>query len=391
MKDKLDIFLVAGEASADSHAASLILELKKIKPHLSFFGVGGKELSRVGMEVILDSSKVNVVGMTDWMERMAQVILSYLKISKLLSSRRPDLAILLDLPDFNLRLSRKLKKLGVPVVYYISPQVWAWRKYRVRTIRERIGKMITILPFEQDFYRNHGVDATFVGHPLAESTLPKSSHRPHAQVTSEPRIAILPGSRPSELRYHAPIVRSLIQKLKDTYPDVHISIPIASTLSIDTVRKQLRVQGVDFTHEPAPSLFQWADIAVVASGTATLEATLTGIPFCIYYKISRTSAFCMDYLFQYRGYVGMPNILAGRQIVGEYLQQFAKADLLFAECRKLIDDALYRRSVLRNIEGCRKLLGPPGASARAAHEILSFFNVESNPTTEQVFAPHFLR
>jgi lipid-A-disaccharide synthase len=306
----IKVLLIAGEASSDLAASGLVKELKRRNPDFEFFGVGGKKLSQEGMEIVVPSERLNVVGIADWWDKAKDIWLSYRKVIKAIETKRPDLAILLDLPDFNLRVAKKLKILKVPVVYYLSPQVWAWRKGRINLIKDRVSKMLVVFPFEKDFYQKEGVAVDFVGHPLVESVQPRKRYRDQAVIQKAPRITLLPGSRKSEVRYHAPLLKKLIQLLKKEYPDCQIQVPVASTLSPDWVTKSLGISPSELVTNSWDS-FHWADLAVVASGTATLEAALIGTPFALFYRVSPSSAWIFKHFVKYSGFIGMPNILLG--------------------------------------------------------------------------------
>ncbi|NDG27924.1 MAG: lipid-A-disaccharide synthase, partial [Proteobacteria bacterium] len=272
------------------------------------------------------------------------------------------------LPDFNLRLAKNLKKLGVPVVYYISPQVWAWRKGRVKKIKQYVDKMLVVFPFEKDFYEKEGIDVEFVGHPLLERIEPRKRYRDQAVIQKTPRIAILPGSRKSELRYHAPVLRKLIVKLKQTYPGCEIKVPLASTLSKEMITKALNIEPAQVALQSWDTL-DWADVAVVASGTATLETALIGTPFCLFYKVSSSSAWLFRNWIKYRGFLGMPNILLKRLVVKECFQENATSEKIFAEVKHLINSGPSRLNMVSSLLTCRQILGGKGASARAARVV----------------------
>ena len=384
---KQEILIVAGEASADMHAAHLVQELKSLIPDAQYFGVGGRALAAEGMEILIPSSDLNVVGLADWREKLASVFAKFKALKKETSRRKPVLAVLLDLPDFNLKLSKHLKKIGVPVVYYISPQVWAWRRYRVRTIRKNIERMLVLFPFEKAFYEAHGVDAHFVGHPILENVESRTAHRSQDEVVRAPRIALLPGSRTSELRNHCEILKRLATGLKELYPDAQLRVPVASTLPWADVIAAFANSPITVTEQDSRETMRWADIAVVASGTATLETAIVGTPFCLFYKMSRTTAWLIKNVVRYRRFFGMPNLLHGREVVREFLHENATADALLQECRSLIGDERYRHKMAEDLAQCRSLLGEPGASRRAALQIHQVLRAQPARKASLVSAP----
>jgi lipid-A-disaccharide synthase len=367
----LDILMVAGEASADLHGASLVRELRELQPEAHFFGVGGQQLVAEGMEVCIPAERLNVVGGADWADKVADVLRAYRSLKQEITRRRPAVAVLLDLPDFNLRLARFLKRQGIPVVYYISPQVWAWRKYRVNAIRRRVDRMLVVFPFEKKFYDKHGVKAEFVGHPLLEQVSRRSKYRAQPEVLAAPRIALLPGSRPSELRYHAPLLRELAVALKKLYPNCELRVPVASTLTVEEVDSHFAGAPVEVLGGDSRQTIEWADIAAVASGTATLETAIIGTPFCLFYRMSRSTSWVIRHLIRYRRFFGMPNLLHGKEVVREFLHDKATVHAILRECRWMIEDERYRVALADQLAACRTLLGDPGASRRAALSIFS--------------------
>jgi len=381
------VLIVAGEASADLHAAHLLTELQRRRPELRCFGVGGQRLAALGMDITVPAEKLNVVGMADFREKFREVLGAYRAVKREIQLRRPQMAILLDLPDFNLRLARFLKRQGIPVVYYISPQVWAWRSYRVRTIRKHVEKMLVVFPFEKTFYDAHGVNASFVGHPLLETLQVREQFRSQSEVLAAPRIAILPGSRTSEVRHHAALLQGLCERLAQAYPNAEIRLPLASTLTEAQVRVQIPHAGVKITSGDARETLVWADAAVVASGTATLETALLGTPFCLFYRLSPTTAWAVKHVFRYRKYFGMANLLLQREVVREFIQAQATSENLFQECRWMIESPEYRTRLTRDLAQCRRLLGDAGASERAAQEVLKV--LDARPPVEAQLAPRF--
>lgn len=365
----MKLFLVAGEASADLHAAMLLQELKKLDPRLYCYGVGGPRLKAEGMNIVVPASALNVVGISDWFDRAGEVVRAYRRLVRTIREDPPDGAVLLDLPDLNFLLAKKLKALRRPVAYYISPQVWAWRRYRLRKIRKYIDKMLVLFPFEESFYRRHGVDAEFVGHPLAESLPFRTNWRPFEERLAAPRIGILPGSRKSEIRFHGEVLARFVEKMKSKFSSATFHVPVAPTLSRSFVAEKVAGEGVNLYEKPAYEVLQDCDIAVVASGTATLETALIGIPFCLFYRVSRSSAWIFRTFVRYKNFIGMPNLLLGKEVVREFFQEEANGENLFSQCVRLLEDESYYREQIAALSRCRDLLGPQGASKRAAQRI----------------------
>jgi lipid-A-disaccharide synthase len=374
--DNLSVLMVAGEASADLHGAALLRELKKINPALTCFGVGGSHLSAEGMEVVIPAARLNIVGVTNLVGKLSDVWRSFSQLCQLARGRRPAFAVLLDLPDFNLRLAKKLKAMQIPVIYYISPQVWAWRRYRVKQIRKFVDRMVVVFPFEKAFYESQGVDVEFVGHPLLESIRSRSSYRSAEEVKAAPRIALLPGSRKTEIAFHLPLLKEIVSDLLRRYPNATFRLPLASTIPREQIQAAAFGAEVSLEDGGAREILAWADLAIVASGTATLETALVGTPFCLIYKVSRSNAWLYRAIVRWRGFIGLPNLLLGRGVAKEFFQKEATPTKISAECIHLIEDADYHRDMARDLLSCRTILGSEGASERAARHILQ---VISNP------------
>lgn len=364
----LDLFLVAGEASSDLHAAQFLREFKRLHPEVRCFGVGGKALQAEGMEIIVPASQISAFGSTDWLDRASEIVGGYKKTVRTVEKRRPDIAVLLDLPDFNLRIAKKLKALRIPVAYYFSPQVWAWRKYRVKHIQKIINKMLVAFPFEKKFYEENGVNVEFVGHPVLETLEPRAQTRANAEIQNRFRIALLPGSRKSELKRHAPLLVPVIERIKEHYPESEIRLPVANTLSLEEIRGAFKEvsDSLEFVEGEANEVMSWADVALVASGTATLECAVIGTPFALFYKVSALSSFLYQLLVTYKGPIGMPNILLGKVVAKEFFQKKAEPEAIWTELKRLLDDDKARLEMTQSLLECRTILGEKGASQRAA-------------------------
>lgn len=368
---KFDLFLGAGEASADLHAAKVLSILRERHPNLSSFGIGGEEVRAQGTDLVVAAKDLSLFGLTNLFSQAPRIWKSYKKIVSEIERRSPRVALLLDMPDLNLRLAAHLKSRGTKVVYYISPQIWAWRRYRIHKIKRLVDKMLVVIPFEEKFYRDHGMAAEFVGHPLLESLTARSEYRPQAEVLAAPRVALLPGSRPSELRHHLPKLNQVVARLRDTFPKAEFRLPVPSTLSVAAVKEQtdscIRVESGG-----AIDILKWADAALIASGTATLESALVGTPATLFYESTRWNGWIYHNLIRYKGYVGLPNLLLDEEAIREFTQERATVDQLTKEARRLIEDEAYRTEQTGKLRLCRAKLGTPGASQRVADWISSY-------------------
>ncbi len=369
---KIKVMMVAGEASADIHAAALMRELKSIYGNLFVFGAGGKGLREQGARIDVTAESLSIVGITGWWDKLGGALRSFRLLVNLAKKEKPDAAILLDLPDFNLMLARRLKRLGVPVIYYISPQVWAWRRYRIRKIKKNVDKMLVLFPFEKEFYDRYGVSSEFVGHPLVEQIKPRDFPRCSSEVRQAPRIALLPGSRTNEIEHHGAILKEVVKLMRKEFPLAEFRVPVAPTLEKAFVESYLSEEATSFCEASAQETLRWADIAVVASGTATLETALVGTPFCLFYRVNAINAWIWRALAKYKGFIGMPNLLLGRQVVKEFFQELAQPSLIATECIRLLNDSDYRASVILSLKECRMGLGSEGASRHAAESVKKF-------------------
>lgn len=369
------LLVVAGEASADGIAAGILGQLKTHFQGLEFFGVGGEKLRQLGMDVVVRSDQVNLVGLSEWLDRWLEISAHFIRVENLIESHRPEAALLIDLPDFNLMLAGQLKRAGIPVIYCNPPQVWAWRQYRVWKIRRRTDRLLVQFPFEREFYQKHGLDAVYTGHPLCTKMPWRETLRSQGDILASPRLALLPGSRHSELRHHGPVLGQLASELAARFPRVQFKLPLASTLQENEVRAALGTTLIEIVRSPAQEVFAWADAAAVCSGTATLEAALTGVPLCVFYRMDASSHFMGRHIFRYRGALGLPNVLAGKTIVPEFIQNQMTAEQVGNCLAQLLTDATVREQMRRELLSCRNLLrveaSPEQVAARAVIETLN--------------------
>ncbi|WP_345933158.1 lipid-A-disaccharide synthase [Granulicella sp. WH15] len=395
MKPNPRIFLSAGEASGDHYGAQLIAALRLALPASTYTGLGGLEMQSQGQQRVVRAEDVAHMGITEVVRHAPYIYSQYKKLVRSIEQQRPDLAVLIDFPDVNFRLARELKKRGVPVVWFVSPQLWAWKRRRLRWVQERVSRMLVIFPFEAEFYRNRGVDAEFVGHPLAELPLPsvsREAYAAHYQLDpAKPWIALLPGSRWREVEANLPAMVEMACQ----YPrDVEYILPVAST--IDLKRLKDFVAGwishppgvaagpLPYIHlvDDAREALHHARASIVASGTATVQAALIGNPFVVVYRVSRLTYALAKYLVQYPPEIwaqdnldsagnlpiAMPNLIAGRRIVPELLQERFNPKTLSEELKPLLEDTPRRTRMLADLAELRAML-TPAATATAIERV----------------------
>ncbi len=383
MVDHKKILVVAGEASGDHHAARLISAIKEQEPRAEFFGIGGEAMAAQGVRILCPASELAVMGLSEVVARLGVVLQALRDVGRALKTERPALTILVDFPDFNFWVARLARFYRVPVMYYISPQVWAWRTYRVRTIARLVDRMVVIFPFEADFYRERGVPVTHVGHPLME-TLPRLSDRHEllAQWGLDPAcltVALLPGSRASEIERHLPAMLKAAVLIQRAVPQVQFVLPLASTAPAELVEKMVIEVGVGTGFKPALTIklipgqsyeaLSAAHLAVVASGTATVEAALAATPTVIVYRVSPLTFRVGRWLVRVP-HVGMANLLAEERLFPELIQDDFTPERLAREVLDLLGDRGRLQAIRQGLARVITRLHGPGASARAAQVAL---------------------
>ncbi len=391
-------FLSAGEASGDHYGAQIIAELARRHAGASFFGLGGREMEAVGQERVVRAEDVAHMGITEVIRHAPKIYGAYRRLVGSIKKRRPRAAVLIDFPDVNLRLARELKALGIPVVYFVSPQLWAWKKKRLKWVQERVDRMMVIFPFEEPFYRNRGVNATFTGHPLAELPLPAGTREEYARrhgLNAERRwVALLPGSRAKEVLANLPAMIEAAGWLDGEAPArFEFLIPVASTISPELIDSQIKgwfssFQGRDLTVRfvPVPdareALFH-ARASVVASGTATVQAAVIGNPFIVVYRVSPTTFRLAKRLVSYPAEIlaevdaagnlpiAMVNLIAGRRIVPELLQERFTAEGVAEALRPLLGETAERARMIEELAEMRRglVVSERGATAQVADAV----------------------
>jgi lipid-A-disaccharide synthase len=371
------VFIVAGEASADTHGAKLVRELKAARPDAQVFGVGGKAMREAGADCIVEASEMAVAGLTEVLWALPRLLGIARKLLRAVDERKPAVAVLIDHPDFNLRLAKKLKARGVRVVYYISPQVWAWRQKRVEVIRQRVDQMLVILPFEQAFYEKHGVAAQFVGHPFIEE-LPEKPSAPAARAAlglpaQGPLVALLPGSRRKEVVRHLPVMLEGLRLLRERLPETRALLPVASTIPRQLITDAVQRAGVEveILEGNATQALSAADAAVVCSGTATLQAALLERPIVVVYRVSWLTYQILKRMIKV-AHIAMVNLIAGRALVPELIQHAFTAANVARELERLLTDREARAQLTSELSAIRQKLGQGGTSIRVARVVAGY-------------------
>ncbi|KFE66974.1 lipid-A-disaccharide synthase [Hyalangium minutum] len=375
MNSAPQILVVTGEASGDAHAAELVAALQARRPDLRFFGMGGSKLAARGVEILYGAHEVSVMGITEVLPKIPRILQVLKGIAAAAAERRPTCAILVDIPDFNLRLAAKLKALGVPVAYYVSPMIWAWRRGRVKTIRKLVDRMLCILPFEEAFYRDSGVDARYVGSPVVEQVPAPSSAADFRQrlglSVEAPTLALLPGSRMSEIRRLLPDMVRAAKQLSAERPGLQIVVPVAPTIAREEITSRFEGSGLSpqLIDGRAPEVVGASDAAIVASGTAVLESGLMQRPLVVVYRVSFIT-YLVGRLMLKVAHVSLVNLLANRRLVPELLQGDMTPERIASEVRRVWEPGPPREEMLRGLEEVRGRLGGPGAAERAAEAVL---------------------
>lgn len=366
-----NVLIVTGEASGDMYGADLVKEMLRIYPDLRFYGIGGNKLKEAGVELIADAAQISVVGLTEVFSKLS----TFLKVIKILKNKldalKPALVILIDFPDFNLNIvARQAKKRNIKVFYYISPQVWAWRKGRIKQIKKLVDKMAVILPFEGDLYAENNYPVNYVGHPLVDIVRVNISQgearRKLGLSEDKTTIGLLPGSRTAEIKSLLPEMMQAARILKKNIKNVQFVLPKADTLDAAIINEIISKYDIEIkiiagrTYEA----ISCCDLAVVTSGTATLETGLLGVPMIIVYKVSLLSYLIGRLVINVKN-IGLVNIIAGKTVVPEFIQKAANGRQIAAEALAILEIERYEQ-IKKELSAISAKLGNPGAAARAA-------------------------
>jgi len=364
------ILVSAGEASGDLYAALVVEELRRLEPNAEFFGCTGPRLRAAGVRTVVDAASLAVVGLLEVVHHIPRIYGEYRKLVAAAEKERPDLAILTDSPDFHLRVARKLHRQGVPVVYLVAPQVWAWRKGRLREMRRTLKHLLCIFPFEEEFFRREGVPATYIGHPLAGLVRPALTRdeffKKHRLPAGRRIVVVLPGSRRGEAARHLPALAEAADRLYREHA-VNILLPASVTTGADFFRERLGDSPIRVIEGESWDAMAYADLALAASGTVTVEAALLGTPMVTFYKVTPVSWMAGKSLVKVPFY-SMVNLIAGRPVVPELMQGQMSGESLAREANRLLSNSAAREEMKAGLASVKEKLSQGGlaAPARAA-------------------------
>ena len=367
------ILVSAGEASGDLYAALVVEELRRLWPDTEFFGCTGPHLRAAGVTTIVDSASLSVVGLVEVVAHLPRIYGEYRKLLAAADEKKPDLAILADSPDFHLRVAKQLHARRVPVAYLVAPQVWAWRKGRLKTMRRVLRHLLCIFPFEEQFFAEEGVSATYIGHPLASLVKPALSKdaffRKHGLDLTRPLIAVLPGSRRGESARHLPALMEAAERLVHDRPGerpLNLLLPASATTGAAFFRERLGKSPIRVIEGESWDAMAHADLALAASGTVTVEAALLGTPMVTFYKVTAAS-WAMGKMLVNVPFYSMVNLIAGRAVVPELMQNQMTGERIAQEARRLLTDPVARGQMQSGLAEVReKLSGGGNAPQRAA-------------------------
>lgn len=361
----------AGESSGEQHAANMFNELKSLLPGISGIGMGGAKMQQAGIDVHFDSSEIGVIGLIEVLKHYREIHGALKLMCNLVVSEKPDLLVCVDYKEFNLKLARFAKKQGVKVLFYVSPQVWAWRPGRVVTYGKAIDMMAVIFPFETAYYEAENIPVKYVGHPSVDKVHPIRSRdedfKQFSLQSDSPVVGILPGSRINEIKRMLPVMIAAAKKLAQFHDNIQFLLPQADSISDELLLAYTLNSGIDITitkNQPYDTI-QCCNVVMTTSGTATLEIALLEIPMVISYKLSPLTYFIGRFLVTTK-YIGLPNIIAGKSIIKELIQNMATADNLAKEVNLILQNKPYQQQMLLDLAGVKEKLGQGGGSKNMA-------------------------
>lgn len=379
------VMISAGEASGDMQGANIARALTQVQPDVRIFGMGGEAMRAVGVEIVYDIAELGVFGLVEVLKKLPKQIRLRRQLADLMEKEQPDVLVVIDYGGFNIPLAKVAKGKGLPVVYYIPPKAWLYWRGRAREIAGAVEKVAAIFPFEADVYRQAGADVTFVGNPLVDIVKPSLSkeeaYRHFGADPAKPVVLLMPGSRQQEISGLLPPMLGAAEIIAEKVPDCQFFLPIASTISREVLQNSISDYHVSvrLTLDNTYDLMQIADVAIAASGTATLETSLLGVPTVIVYKVAPVTYFFGKFLIKIPD-IGLPNIVAGRRIVPELLQEAVTAGNIAREALAILTDDAIRGRMLQDLDEMKRRLGEGGAVDRVAQMILAVAKADCGGT-----------
>lgn len=367
------IFFLAGEQSGDLHGALVIRQLKRIFPEVAVSGVGGSMMKEAGMECIYSCDDLAVIGFIEVIKNIRRLVKIEKGIAEWLKKERPEMVVLIDYPGFNKRIAKIAKKLGIHVLYYICPQVWAWHSSRVKEYTEIISESIVVFPFEVDIWSKAGGKVNYFGHPLIGVAKPektKSEFLSGLEITKTPVISLMPGSRKQEIGYILPELLKTAKLILNEFADAQFILPLASAIDDSLINEYLIDSSLPIkvlrgqTYDAVAA----SDLCIVASGTATLETAIIGTPMIVVYRVNWLTSFLSRYLIEAE-HIGLPNVIAGKRIIPEFIRDKFEAQLIAKEAVDILKDKNRQNSMHESLNAVREKLGKPGAGERVAQYI----------------------
>lgn len=375
----LRFLLVAGESSGDMYGADVALALMGRFPGCEVFGLGGQKMRRAGVELVGDIQHTAAMGPLAAFSQLGSLFRVFRRLADRIETTPPDAAILIDFPDFNLRLARRIKAANIPIIYYISPQVWAWRESRVKQIKQLVTRMLVIFPFEERIYKEAGVDVEFVGHPLIETVRATKTKEEFCQAYKlDPRkaiMAILPGSRQKEIRHILPTLCDVVDRVRASKPETQFVLPAAPNLDRTLIDSIVGHRRIRIVQGDTYNALRYSRAAIVASGTATLEAALLGTPEVIVYRISPIEAWFLGRFFLKVRLFGIVNIILGEEVVPELFQDRFTPELVSEAAMRLLDDVWLQSKIRGNYETLRRQLRGGNVAERVANAVAGVINL----------------
>jgi len=368
------IFISAGELSGDIHGGNLIAAIKSKQPTVEISAIGGDNMAAAGAILLYHIRETSFMGFAEIIRHLPLIYRFWKKTLRHIHRSKPDLVVLIDYPGFNLRLAKAMSKRGIPVVYYISPQVWAWHQSRVKKIKKYTRLVLCILPFEESWLKEHGVNAKYLGHPLKDHLESVRSTATTEKIVkpkdSDILVGLFPGSRQQEVERHLPVMLESVRTLRKDFPGLHAAVAVAPDVNVAAFQSDPDMEWIQWLENQNHAIMQTADLLIMSSGTATLEAALYRTPLIVIYRLSNIS-YQMGKRLVKVPYISLVNLIAEEPAVAEFIQHDVTVDNILREARRILDDTNYRRQMIAYFDAVNEKLGPPGGSERVADEILS--------------------